>query len=188
MNPDAKTEQSDESLMVQYCHGNKESFTELYLRYREKLIGFFNRRLPQKKEMALDLSQITWLKVHKSRQSYDSSKKFSNWLFSIALNSLRDLMREPKIESELRDSDEHENLSHTSELNLEIREQLEHLQKFILQLKPLTRDLILLSDYEGFSSQEIAAMFGMKDATVRQSLSRARAELREAIQQRKPSL
>lgn len=171
--------------MAYYCDGSKEAFAELYQRYRDKLLGFFNRRLPRNKEIALDLAQITWLKVHKARKSFDPSKKFSHWFFSIALNSLRDLMREPKIEIELKDFDLDTNYEQSSEHSLEIREQVELLQKHIQELKPLTRDLILLSDYEGFSSQEIAIMFGIKDATVRQSLSRARAALREAIQQRK---
>ena len=54
-----------------------------------------------------ELYQKTWLKVHASRNSYDPKHKFSTWLFTIALNNLRDevgLLRERSQHQELFDS------------------------------------------------------------------------------------
>ncbi len=53
---------SDESLMLQFQGGSRDSFEELFARYREPLYGFFRRRISNR-ERAEDLVQEAFLAV-----------------------------------------------------------------------------------------------------------------------------
>jgi RNA polymerase sigma-70 factor (ECF subfamily) len=55
------------------------------------------------------------------------------------------------------------------------------IQKAIAQLDPNFRDVVVLSDVEGFSYEQIAEMLGVPLGTVRSRLFRARRHLQESL-------
>lgn len=181
------SEPSDEDLMGVYAdHGNAEAFSELYHRFESRLYGFFLKRLSfDTWSLALDLFQKTWLKVHRARHRFDRRQKFSTWLFSIALNVLRDEWRLPGTLSSLEEVEEMERIPSTEdqERDLSLKEDLARLEGTLSQISDLQREALILSEWEGFSSQELAKALGISEAAARQTVSRARKKVREIMKE-----
>jgi len=179
-----ENEKTDEALMLDYAKGSERAFVELYRRFEPRLYGFLIQRLSKKhKQLASDLFQKTWLNVHAGRNGFDPTKKFSSWLFTIAINALRDhlSLKEERIEkSSLEDFPEPTSLQNQeNELMKELTKK--DLHTVLDQLPPMQREAILLCELEGFSSSEASAMMNLSDGAVRQLLFRARTALKKLL-------
>jgi RNA polymerase sigma factor (sigma-70 family) len=84
---------SDEILMAAYQAGNQAAFAELFERHSGSVYGFLARRLPEE-NLAEDLYQEAFLRLHRARHSYDTRRPFRAWLFAIVHNLLNDVLRE----------------------------------------------------------------------------------------------
>jgi RNA polymerase sigma-70 factor, ECF subfamily len=83
---------TDEQLLEEYRHGNADSFAQLVDRYQRELYHFLVRFL-NNRSSAEDVFQETFLQVHQSAESFDLQRRFRPWLFTIAANKARDLIR-----------------------------------------------------------------------------------------------
>src|SRR5438309_8084608 len=83
---------SDEQLLAEYRGGDKGKFAVLVLRYQRELYHFLVRFLGDR-AAAEDVFQETFLQVHQSADQFDPQRRFRPWLFTIAANKARDLMR-----------------------------------------------------------------------------------------------
>src|SRR6202167_3740278 len=83
----------DAQLMLQVRDGDEHSFGVLLEKHRNPVIHFVYRMV-QDRAVAEELAQEVFLRVYRSRGSYEPTAKFTTWLFRIAthlaLNSLRD--------------------------------------------------------------------------------------------------
>lgn len=85
----------DEQLVVAYRKGRFDALTELIQRYEKELFHFLVR-FAGNRAFAEDLFQETFLQVHQSAKTFDPSKRFKPWLFTIAANKARDHLRREK--------------------------------------------------------------------------------------------
>lgn len=83
---------SDEELLVRHLAGDAGAFDELAGRYVDELYGFLYRFV-NKSAPAEDLVQETLLQVHLAAASFDRSRAFKPWLYTIAANKARDYLR-----------------------------------------------------------------------------------------------
>lgn len=83
---------TDERLLEEYRRGATRSFAELVDRYHRELYHFLVRFL-NNRASAEDVFQETFLQVHQSAETFDTQRRFRPWLFTIAANKARDLMR-----------------------------------------------------------------------------------------------
>ncbi len=83
---------SDEQLLASYRDGEPDALRQLILRYQDDLYRFLYR-LTGEKSAAEDAFQETFLQVHISADTFDVSRRFKPWLFTIAANKARDLLR-----------------------------------------------------------------------------------------------
>jgi RNA polymerase sigma-70 factor (ECF subfamily) len=83
---------TDEQLLDGYRQGDKPSFASLVERYQRELFHFLVRFLGDR-AAAEDVFQETFLQVHQSADQFDLQRRFRPWLFTIAANKARDLMR-----------------------------------------------------------------------------------------------
>ena len=83
---------SDEIMFDAYRAGDRGAFTDLMRRYSNELIHFLTRYLGSR-PAADDVFQETFLQVHLSAETFDSSRRFKPWLFTIAANKARDYHR-----------------------------------------------------------------------------------------------
>ena len=90
--PIGNGDRSDEKLLEDYRHGDKGSFAKLVSRYQRELYHFLVRFLGNRSS-AEDVFQETFLQVHQSAEQFDTQRRFRPWLFTIAANKARDLIR-----------------------------------------------------------------------------------------------
>src|ERR1700742_1456769 len=83
----------DAELMLRVKEGDNASFAVLLEKHRSPVIHFLYRMV-QNQAVAEELAQEVFLRVYRSRGSYEPTAKFTTWLFRIAtllaFNSLRD--------------------------------------------------------------------------------------------------
>ncbi|HSZ59459.1 MAG TPA: sigma-70 family RNA polymerase sigma factor [Tepidisphaeraceae bacterium] len=85
-------EPTDEQLLADYRTGDKSAFARLVNRYQRELYHFLVRFLGNRAS-AEDVFQETFLQVHQSAEQFDPQRRFRPWLFTIAANKARDLIR-----------------------------------------------------------------------------------------------
>ena len=100
----------DAELMLRVKEGDGSSFALLLDKHRNAVIHFLFRMV-QDHPVAEELAQEVFLRVYRSRESYEPSAKFTTWLFRIAthlaLNWLRDKKKErgqERLDDKLPDS------------------------------------------------------------------------------------
>lgn len=83
---------TDPELMMAYRGGQAGAMEVLIRRHHDALLRFLVR-LVGDRAAAEDVFQETFVQVHLSAASYDTSRRFEPWLFTIAANKARDLLR-----------------------------------------------------------------------------------------------
>ena len=90
--PSEANEESDEQLMTAYVGGDQRAFRQLFARYAP-LITRIVRMHVSCDEEARDLTQQTFLQLHRSRRDYHPDQPLRPWLLTIAYNLVRDRWR-----------------------------------------------------------------------------------------------
>src|SRR6202046_4637780 len=103
----------DAQLMLRVRDGDEQSFGVLLEKHRNPVIHFVYRMV-QDRAVAEELSQEVFLRVYRSRETYEPTARFTTWLFRIAthlaLNWIRDGRNERGQERIDDDSDGARNL------------------------------------------------------------------------------
>ena len=147
-------------------------------------------RLTGNKHDAEDLTQDVFIRVFRSLSSYTPGT-FEGWLHRITTNLFLDrARRRQRIRFDALAEDAAERLQ-GRELSpaqaYDDRELDADIQKALDSLAPEYRAAVVLCDIEGLSYEEIAATLGVKLGTVRSRIHRGRAQLREALEHRRPA-
>ena len=91
---------TDEQLVTAHLSGLPGAFQCLYDRYRDRLIHFIIRKTGDP-DRAQDLVQETFIRVTRHLHRFDTTKKFSTWVYTIASNlsknELRNRSRSPLV-------------------------------------------------------------------------------------------
>jgi len=183
----------DVRLMLQVREGDASAFTELVDRYQHRLLTVM-AHLVGKSADAEDLAQEVFLRVYRSRKESHPQAKFSTWLFTIAnnlaLNVLRQRQRRPTAALPASDSGPLGprpaeclvcDRSPAPEDRLAHDELAQVVQKALETLNDRQRLAVVLNKFEDMSYQEIAHVMGTTTKAVKSLLSRARGQLREAL-------
>lgn len=127
-----------------------------------------------------DIAQETFLQIHRARRTYRPELPVRPWMFAIArhvaFQNLRTRGRRI-VEEELEDSEIRLSIP-SAETQIEARDQLE---QAIGALREEQREVVWLSDVEGFTSGEIAKITGVSEGAVRVRLHRAHQQLRAVL-------
>jgi RNA polymerase sigma factor (sigma-70 family) len=138
---------------------------------------------------AEDLTQETFIRVFRSLGSYKPGT-FEGWLHRITTNLFLDAARrKQRIRFEgLADEVAHRlaGSEPTPAQAFDDSHLDDDVQAALKALPPEYRAAVVLCDIEGFSYEEIAATLGVKLGTVRSRIHRGRAQLRTALEHRRP--
>ena len=139
---------------------------------------------------AEDLTQEVFVRVFRSLSSYTPGT-FEGWLHRITTNLFLDAARrKQRIRFEgLADEMAHRlaGSEPTPAQAFDDSHLDDDVQAALKALPPEYRAAVVLCDIEGFSYEEIAATLGVKLGTVRSRIHRGRAQLRSALEHRRPS-
>jgi RNA polymerase sigma-70 factor (ECF subfamily) len=157
---------TDEELVDRSKTGDTESFNQLVRRWERPIFALAYRTLGREED-ARDVTQETFLRAFRALPGFKGDAKFSSWLYRIALNLCRDLMRKDRrtpvvavpegvdVEQLAAEHQPHsasvEDLAARAELSRGVAKAMEHLPEE-------QRTAILLKEYHGLTFQEIADM------------------------------
>ncbi len=89
---------SDEEL-VQAALNDPQAFADLMDRHKKRLFNFINAHLITDPDQAEDVVQEAFIKAYLNLDKFDRSKKWTTWLYRIAINSAYSFLRRPKTQS-----------------------------------------------------------------------------------------
>lgn len=177
---------TDELLIKEFQNGDRNSYTELVNRYRDKIISFLYRYMHDI-DAAEDLAQEAFFKVYLKKDSYKDTFKFSTWLFTIASNLAKTELRKLKRRktssiSDINEDGKSENIF-IDEDNIEKSSNNESklLQKALSELEHDYKIIIILREIQELSYDVISKILQLPLGTVKSRLNRGKLKLREIL-------
>ncbi len=177
----ARRARSDEELLEEFVAGDREAFSELMQRHEQRVFAVA-LRLTGNRADALDSTQETFLAVLRRASSYQGNSAFGTWLYRIAVNASRDVLRKRRryetAEKDVRSADP--STSHHEEA-VPVRIDV---ARALALLPPEFRDAVTLHDICDLSYEEIAGITEVEVGTVKSRVSRGRRKLAKLLERR----
>jgi RNA polymerase sigma-70 factor (ECF subfamily) len=182
-----------EADVLQLRRGDLDALSALIARYQNRLYRYLLRLVRQPAE-AEDLFQQTWLRVSEKIRSYDPSRNFDAWLFTLARNLALDHLRRirPQSLDEPVGGDAGGETMVTRLVSSDpapldrmlARERTGHLAVALEDLPVIYREVLSLRFEEEMKLEEIAVVLGAPLSTVKSRLRRSLEQLRGALESR----
>lgn len=179
----------DAELMLRVKDGDTASFSALLEKHRGPVVHFLYRMV-QNQPVAEELAQEVFLRVFRSRSTYEPSAKFTTWLFRIAthlaLNALRDHKNERQ-QQHLDDVTEDQPARQISDKKPSVEQAMVYQSKMneirtaIAKLPEKQRAAVLMHKYEEMEYAQIAKALNCSESAVKSLLFRAYETLRARL-------
>ena len=179
-------------LVEAFREGKAGAFDAIVRTHQDRVYAFCLRMLADRED-ALDVAQEVFLSAYRNLAGFRGEASLSTWLLRIAANrslnrirqratrAAREVMSiEPQEDGDSpfqppgREEDRPDRM-------MESRETRKILEAAIANLDEDSRMLVLLSDVEGFSYEELSEAVGIPLGTVKSRLHRARMALRKML-------
>jgi len=159
----------------------RESFAGLLDRHRKIVfkVAYSYAWHPEDRE---ELSQEIALQLWRAFPKYDPSRKFSTWMYRIALNVAISFVRdysEKRARNVEFDAGLHDQIDPNSD-DSELAQQVAVLNRIIARLDPLNRALMLLY-LDEHANAEIGEILGLTESNVSTRLSRLKQRIRNEL-------
>ena len=149
--------------------GDVTAFTEL-MRVAQPHVWRFVRHILGDDEQAADVTQDTFLRVHRSLPSFRFDARFSTWLFRIARHAAVDELRRSGRRQRLVAAITPPEASADGALGTELKAAL-------AALSPRLREAFVVVEVFGLAYQDAGEVLGVPTGTVKSRVFRARLEL-----------
>jgi RNA polymerase sigma-70 factor, ECF subfamily len=179
---------SELDLIKRAASGDRGSFDVLFHRY-EKRVMALAFRLTGDPDLAADVTQEVFIRVHRSLNGFHQEKRFFTWLYKITVNASIDMIKKFKKTREV--PIENANLEHLQTVDTSGTDPdgtAEAIWSIVQDLSPPQRTAFILREADDLPCREIAAIMGCTAGTVRSHLHYARIRLRNEIRIRYPDL
>ncbi len=171
--------------------GDHQAFGQIFALYSKRVFQLAYKLLGNRDE-AEDAVQEVFLAVFQKANTFRGDSQFSTWLHRPTVNAALYKLRRHKQRKEVsyedflpqfQDDGHHHarpvvDWSQEADEHSRNKELQQILQKALDQLKPVDKAVVVLSDLEEFSDQEIAKSLGLTKSAVKTRLHRARLFLR----------
>jgi len=186
--------QSDADIMLRVKVGDQSAFEYLVQKYRRPMVSFMYR-MARNSAVAEDLAQEVFLRVYRSRETYEASAKFSTWLYRIAtnlaVNHARDTRHErPEVQVSLDEPDEDTgttlelpDASLNAEQQMVRRERLLAIRRKVEALPEQQRLAVIMHKYQQMDYKQIADVLKKSESATKSLLFRAYETLREQLKE-----
>jgi RNA polymerase sigma-70 factor (ECF subfamily) len=183
------TEFTDEELIQEFQDNNTiEAYEILVNRFKDPLTNYVYRFLGDR-DICTDIVQDTMIKFYIHKDSYKSFAKFSTWIYTIAGNLARNELkrRKRRLIFSLNNDDEEKQIQiedtsfFSPERETDSQMKGEIIQKALLKVKPVYREVVILRDIDGLSYEEIAEITNLSIGTVKSRINRGRKHLQELL-------
>jgi RNA polymerase sigma-70 factor (ECF subfamily) len=186
--------QTDADVMLRVKNGDDSAFDSLVQKYRRPMVNFMYR-MAHNSAGAEDLAQEVFLRVYRSRETYEASAKFTTWLYRIAtnlaVNHARDTRHErPENQVSLDEPDEDSgrtldlpDTTPSAEENLVQRERLAAIRQRVQSLPERQRIAVVMHKYQQMDYRQIADVLKLTESATKSLLFRAYETLREQLRE-----
>lgn len=180
--------ETDETLFLRFRDtGDEASFRTLIDRYHDDLMRFLFRMIGDR-QGAEDVFQEAFLQIHLSGATFDGSRKFRPWFFTIAANKARDLLRKKKrrrmaeLSAPIGGRGDDGGVSFVDLIEIEspppdqrltTDERDVQVQRALDNMSPTLREVLLLAYFQRLSYAQIAEDLGIPLGTVKSRLHSA---------------
>jgi RNA polymerase sigma-70 factor (ECF subfamily) len=193
-NPHSLSEMSDAEVMLLAGTGDDSAFEYLVEKFRRPIVSFMYR-MCHNQAVAEELAQEVFLRVYRSRASYQAEAKFTTWLYRIAtnlaVNHARDTRNERMAPSVNLDEPDPEtgttpdvaDATPTVEANILRQERLAAIRKHVMELPERQKMAVLMHKYQGLDYKEIGTVLKLSESATKSLLFRAYETLRERLKE-----
>lgn len=175
----------EEAELIDRCLlGDESALGDVIGLYQDRLYAFALRLLKNPQD-AEDAVQDAFVRAFRGLASYDRSRPFKTWLFTIMHNRCMDLLRARRPDISI---DEEAGAAVADAAAAEpdhgpLAFETALVEKALAGLPPIYAEILLLQYKEDLDGPELAAVLGVPEGTVKARLSRARAMMREKLMQ-----
>jgi RNA polymerase sigma-70 factor (ECF subfamily) len=185
---------SDAEIMLQVKTGDDSAFEYLVQKYRRPMVSFMFRSA-HSNAAAEDLAQEVFLRVYRSRESYEASAKFTTWLYRIAtnlaVNHVRDTRHERPENTVSLDEPDAESgrtldlpdQTPSAEATIVQRERLAAIRQRVQALPERQRIAVVMHKYQQMEYRQIADVLKLSESATKSLLFRAYETLREQLKE-----
>jgi RNA polymerase sigma factor (sigma-70 family) len=131
-------------------------------------------------DMAMEVSQKTFISMCKNLQALQDTSRFKSWLYKIVVNYCREEARRKKVNRSLsfdsvwdREAENSPVWESSVQRNDNPERQLQHLelsdilQEALLELNEEQREIVIMKEYEGLKFREIAEVLNISENTAK---------------------
>jgi RNA polymerase sigma-70 factor (ECF subfamily) len=185
---------SDADVMLRVKGGDDSAFDYLVQKYRRPMVSFMSRTA-RNTAVAEELAQEVFLRVYRSRGSYQVSAKFTTWLYRIAanlaVNHARDTRHE-RAEKTLSLDEPDPESGRTLDVsdgaldveeNLVRRERLQAIRRRVQALPERQRLAVVMHKYQQMDYRQIGEVLKLSESATKSLLFRAYETLREQLKE-----
>lgn len=183
------TELTDEELIKEFQENNTlEAYEILVRRYKDPLMNFVYR-FTGDRDVSSDIVQDTMIKFYMNKDSYRSFAKFSTWIYTIAGNLAKNELKRRKRRKifSLENDDDERSIQVADKTVIQpdkaadsqIKNEI--IQKALLKVKDVYRNVVVLRDIQELSYEEIADITGLSLGTVKSRINRGRLQLQKLL-------
>lgn len=186
-----------DSHLIERCQqGDTSAFNILVWRWQHRVYNFVLRYVGHRED-AKDISQKTFIKAYRNMSALKDEKKFSTWLYQIAVNLCRDELKKrnrrslysldllqengnsglPSLQELTMDKSEHPE-THACQCNLN-----DLLNRALQEIPKEQRIVIIMKEYEGLKFHEIADILGTSINTVKSRMYYGLTALKKVFKQ-----
>lgn len=185
---------ADAEVMLRAKAGDQSAFEYLVQKYRRPIVSFMYR-MARNAAAAEDLAQEVFLRVYRSRESYEASAKFTTWLYRIATNlaanHARDTRHErPEVQVSLDEPDEESGTtlevpdgSLNAEQAMVRQERMLAIRRKVEALPEQQRMAVIMHKYQHMDYKQIAEVLKKSESATKSLLFRAYETLREQLKE-----
>lgn len=167
----------DNKLIRQIIKGDKYAFEQLVKKHYQNIYAYCYRRTGDE-NIAADLTQDVFMKLVSSIYNYRFFGKFTNFIFTIAVNTCNDYFRKikPDADSEINEFPSDDDTPMEAVIKSEEKNRL---QNRLNNLPDKQREAIILYYYYDFKVKDIAKITGVPISTAKSRIKQGLDKLRK---------
>jgi RNA polymerase sigma-70 factor (ECF subfamily) len=177
--------------------GDERAFTVLVGRYHEPMLALAASFVPSR-AVAEEVVQDTWLAALRGLDAFEGRSSLKTWLFRILVNRARSTGSKEQRSIPVADpepavdpsrfggdggwADPPEHWIEAAERRIEAGKLAGQIRVWIDELPARQREVVLLRDVEGMSSEDVCAVLALTEGNQRVLLHRGRSRLRQLLE------
>jgi len=165
-------------LLIEASEGNSTSYDVFLTEVGEYLLIYCGRYLTSP-ELAEDCSQNCLIALHKGKHTYQPSRPFGPWFFTIVKRKIIDQYRKNSRNKEVYNPEIVENMASSSP-SFDIAEEV---YKILPKMDPVYREAFKLTKLDGLSVAEASKKLGIKESALKVRVHRASKILKKLVEE-----